>query len=162
MRRMWSTQKWARHGSQHSQWKGGKSRDKNGYIKLNINLIEPEYWCMCDKSGWVLEHRYVVAKSLGRPLTREELVHHLDDDKINNSLCNLELTTRGQHMLHHKAWEVMSKGRDKLKKRFICLNNNIEYLGYSSAAEALGISKDTIRRCLKDNKSRMGYTFAYV
>ena len=103
----WSNKKWARHGPEHSQWKGGRSIDAKGYIKLNINLIEPKFQCMCDSSGWVLEHRYLVAKHLGRPLTRKDLVHHIDHNHTNNSIENLELTTRGEHMRLHESWKTM-------------------------------------------------------
>jgi hypothetical protein len=39
----------------------------------------------------VLEHRYVMAEHLGRPLTDEEVVHHRDGDRKNNAIENLEL-----------------------------------------------------------------------
>lgn len=105
--KIWSKQLWARHGADHSQWRGGRSKDAKGYIKLNINLIETQYQCMCDKSGWVLEHRYVMAKFLGRPLTKHDIIHHLDKDNTNNLIENLELTTRKDHMRSHKSWEIM-------------------------------------------------------
>ena len=105
--REWSTKKQARRGPEHSQWKGGKSKDRYGYTKLNINLIEPEYQCMCDSSGWVLEHRYLMAKTIGRPLTKQELVHHKNHNKEDNSSENLELTTRGDHMRSHESWKTM-------------------------------------------------------
>lgn len=105
--KVWSEKKWARHGKDHSQWKGGRSVDSYGYVKLNINLIEPEFQCMCDSSGWVLEHRYLVAKSIGRPLTRKDIIHHLDHNHSNNKLDNLELTTRGEHMRFHESWKTM-------------------------------------------------------
>lgn len=107
MDKVWSKKKWARHGPQHSQWKGGRSIDGKGYYKLNINLIEPEYHCMCDKSGWVLEHRYIMAKALNRPLTRKDLIHHRDHDRTNNALENLELTNRSDHMRSHESWKTM-------------------------------------------------------
>lgn len=107
MNRQWSNKKWARHGEAHSQWKGGRSKDRYGYSKLNINLVEPQFHSMCDKSGWVLEHRYLVAKKIGRPLTRNEIVHHIDHNKENNSLDNLELTTRADHMRKHESWKTM-------------------------------------------------------
>lgn len=103
----WSSKKWARHGPNHSQWKGGRSIDAKGYVKLNINLIEPEFQSMCDKSGWVLEHRYILAKKLGRVLTRYDLVHHIDHNIANNSPDNLELTTRSDHMRTHESWKTM-------------------------------------------------------
>ena len=103
----WSNKKWARHGPEHSQWKGGKSVDAKGYQKRNIHLVEEGFHCMCDKSGWVLEHRYQMAKHIGRPLTRNEIVHHKDGDRSNNHIDNLELTSRSEHMRKHESWKTM-------------------------------------------------------
>ena len=50
-------------------------------------------------------HRYVMAQHLGRPLTPDELVHHIDGNKLNNDISNLELTTSSEHHKEHwKTW----------------------------------------------------------
>lgn len=54
-----------------------------------------------NKAGKVLEHVYVMTQAIGRPLTDEECVHHLDRDKKNNSLNNLQLLTRAIHTQLH-------------------------------------------------------------
>jgi len=46
---------------------------------------------------FVLEHRMVMARTLGRPLTRNELVDHKDGVKTNNSTDNLRLYRRGMN-----------------------------------------------------------------
>lgn len=47
------------------------------------------------------EHRLVVEWSLGRSLRSDELVHHKDGDKANNSLDNLEVVSRADHARLH-------------------------------------------------------------
>jgi hypothetical protein len=42
------------------------------------------------------EHRLVMARRLGRPLTADESVHHRNGDRRDNSPENLEVWTRWQ------------------------------------------------------------------
>lgn len=46
----------------------------------------------------VFEHRLLMGKKLGRELTSKDIVHHIDGNSLNNSLDNLVLTTRAEHM----------------------------------------------------------------
>jgi len=52
-------------------------------------------------NGWVLEHIVVVTAMLGRPLRRNECVHHKDQNKQNNSPDNLEVVDRALHAQQH-------------------------------------------------------------
>lgn len=63
------------------------------------------------KAGWVPEHRLVMESAIGRLLTAEEVVHHIDHDGLNNDPGNLELiANRGQHLaLHHSAEGVAKR-----------------------------------------------------
>lgn len=53
------------------------------------------------KVGQRHEHRTVMERKLGRPLSPSEIVHHKDENKKNNKPWNLELMTRAEHMQHH-------------------------------------------------------------
>ena len=64
-----------------------------GYMQV---LVDPEsvFADMANVSGYAYEHRMVVARALGRSLRPDESVHHLNGDRTDNRLENLELRQR--------------------------------------------------------------------
>lgn len=56
---------------------------------------------MAMPSGRMFMHRYVMARHLGRKLESWEHVHHIDEDRGNNKIDNLELLTKSEHMKKH-------------------------------------------------------------
>lgn len=62
-----------------------------------------KYWRVYLLDRWVCEQRVIAERVLGRPLKRSEVVHHWDDDGLNNEHSNLLICSRGYHIwLHHK------------------------------------------------------------
>lgn len=76
-------------GVNHGSWNGGRTKIGQ-YIAVLVDLEDPMR-CMAHHTGYVLEHRLVMARLLGRPLTEDETVHHIDDNKENNNPRNLQL-----------------------------------------------------------------------
>lgn len=66
-----------------------------GHIKSN------GYRGIWHKGGERLEHRLVIEKSLGRKLEREEHVHHINGDKIDNRIENLVVLSSSEHARLH-------------------------------------------------------------
>ena len=87
-----------RHKSNNSNWSGGVTKTSQGYIKVRDPLN-----VMADNRGYVWEHRLVMAKHIGRPLHRTEVVHHIDENKCNNDISNLMLfSSQAEHIRHHR------------------------------------------------------------
>lgn len=82
-------------GALSGNWKGGRSITEGGYVLVWIEPDDPMA-SMRNRSGYVLEHRLVMARALGRPLTKNETVHHIDGNRQHNDLSNLQLRN-GRH-----------------------------------------------------------------
>lgn len=102
---VWSA---AKSGEKAATWKGGKKKNKKGYV-----LLLKKGHQMADRNGYILEHRYVMAEHLGRMLTNNEVVHHKNGIKDDNRIENLELMTVAEHTIKHNSGRKMS---DKTKQ----------------------------------------------
>lgn len=80
-------------GARNGSWKGGvmTRRPKGNYKAVRYVRCPPDLLPMARTDGYVMEHRLVMARWVGRCLTRTETVHHLDHDPTNNPRSNLEL-----------------------------------------------------------------------
>lgn len=77
-------------------WRGG-FRMSAGYRELFIPS-HPN----ASTSGYVREHRYVMSEHIGRPIAPNEHVHHINGNKVDNRIENLQLMTASEHQrLHH-------------------------------------------------------------
>lgn len=68
----------------------------NGY-KM-IRMLNHPYK---DAKGYVREHVLIMEDYLGRYVLPDEVVHHIDGDKLNNNIENLELCTLAAHTSWH-------------------------------------------------------------
>lgn len=91
-----------RAGEGHPRWLGGKTRTAHGYVKVvcpdhptcvevNRRREAAAKGAYYPKQKYVWEHRLVMEKLLGRFLTAEEVVHHMDGNPSNNAPENLRL-----------------------------------------------------------------------
>ena len=90
-------------------WKGGQPIDSNGY-RLITKPDHPRVVC----AGYVKEHTLVAEKVLGRLLKRNEIVHHVDENRLNNNNNNLVICDRSFHPTIHKRMRQLRKQREVL------------------------------------------------
>jgi len=92
-------------GSASKSWNGGHHITR-GYVRIYIPS-DDFFFPMAGHRCYILEHRLVMAKKLGRCLQKWEHVHHKGiryadiRNKSDNLDDNLELTTVGSHSREH-------------------------------------------------------------
>lgn len=87
---------------------------KEGYVQIFVEQDDP-MTSMRTLGGYVPEHRLVMARKIGRPLTSEETVHHINGNTLDNSPDNLQLRN-GRH------------GKGSVQKCVDCGSENIVHL----------------------------------
>jgi hypothetical protein len=115
------------------------------------------------------EHRHVMQQHIGRKLTRNEIVHHKDGDKLNNDISNLEILSRSEHTRMHmlefsseesyveqlrlrskisqqKMFKKHTLNRDQVRE----IKSLIGKLGVSKIAEMYNVHRCSISR-IKNN-----------
>ena len=87
--------------------------DSGEYLTVKLNDYE-------FSSSWNLMHmhRYIMQQYLNRKLETFEHVHHIDGNKKNNDLSNLELLINHEHRHNHSTDHVLEHG--ELVRMFIC------------------------------------------
>ena len=106
-------------GANNPSWQGGKGfKDGQGYIKVYLPLSSP--FCSMRAKGqpYIPEHRLVMAQHIGRLLKSWEIVHHINGDKTDNRLENLELLPKQADHLPYT----------KLQQRIIELEKQVRLL----------------------------------
>ena len=90
---------------EHQKLHYGKAEVRT-YETVDINDF-PEQWhgiliSMCNKNTTkLLKHRALAAIQLGRALTKDDVVHHIDGSKNNNIESNLQVMSNQEHSLLH-------------------------------------------------------------
>ncbi len=78
-------------GENHPAWKGGKHLDSSGYV-----LIYCPEDPRANMGRYLLEHKIVMERYLGRELLKNESVHHKNGNRTDNRIENLELWSKSQ------------------------------------------------------------------
>ena len=97
-----------RSHERHASWNGGTFLTGSGYVMQWV-ASDDALASMRHRNGYVLEHRLVMARALGRPLTAAETVHHINGDRTDNRIENLRVLCPNCHSVT-ETW-CQSKSR---------------------------------------------------
>lgn len=114
-------------GDTHPMWKGGRFVTGTGYVYI---------WCpthpCATRDGYVMAHRLVMEKNIGRYLSENEQVHHINGNKQDNGIENLTIISAKEHGRiegkkargHEKptAQKIKNNELQKFTKRYYNIN----------------------------------------
>lgn len=111
-----------------------------GYVRISLTYYKTKKFA----------HVLILESFYKRPFNNAQ-VNHIDEDKTNNKLDNLEWVTNKQNANHGTR---IARVTEQIKKPVFCITNNTEYKSIKDAGNLLGISPSSICNQLQ---GRLGY-----
>lgn len=129
----------------------GKKFIRGKYRKTWIDYHGYEY-CWYNNSCKGV-HRLLVEDAIGRPLKTWEHVHHINGDKLDNRITNLEVLSRWNHgKISGKASKGIKRpNQSRVKKSIPCVVCGSMFYTYPSWVDRVCCSK----KCFGINKSKL-------
>ncbi len=100
-------------GNKNHKWNGGQIT-RDGYICI-LRWDHPQH----DRHGYVKRANLVAEEKYGRSLLADEMVHHVNEIRSDDSPENLQIVKRPQHAVIHFS---------KPKKVVVCRNCHREFI----------------------------------
>jgi len=84
--------------NKHHRWRGGINIDSNGYILITAPTHPHPV-----RNNYVFLHRLITEYCIGRYLTKNEHIHHINNNNQDNSIKNLYIfSSNYEHLQYHK------------------------------------------------------------
>lgn len=151
------------NGYQISNYGKVFSTKTNKYLKLQMN--KDGYMCVTLNKKKVFVHRLVAIHFIPNRNKKCNQVNHIDGDKANNYVGNLEWTDNAHNQIHaYKNGLKNSNGVKKANsKKIRCIETGEEFNSIMEASKTLGINRNNISNsCYGDTKNTKGLHFEFV
>ena len=120
-----------------------KGSIRNGYIRINI------------QEKWESLHRLIWESFNDTLLEKEQIIDHIDGNRLNNKLSNLRLVTQSENVLNG---HINGHNGDISVKQYDLQGNYITtYFSMKAAAEAVNKTKDAVRSAANRHGTCAGY-----
>ena len=129
-------------------------KGSDGYMAVKLNMAHCK---TCERVHVIYAHCFIPNPK------RLKYVNHIDSNKLNNSLDNLEWCTNSYNVQHSYN---NGNNTDKISVRVETLDNKIigEYESIRKCSKALNLDRHKISRVLKGElrEDYLGYIFSYI
>jgi len=95
--------------------------------------------------GYILRSRYVVEQYLGRFLDSDEHVHHCNENKLDDSLENLDIIFHREHMEYHNN---LKQERELDYSKIAELRRKNGW-GYKKISKTLGYNVNSVKSAVR-------------
>jgi len=126
-----------------------KPRNRKGY--LTVMIYEN------NKGSWKSIHRLVAEAFINNPYNKPQ-VNHINGDKTDNRVENLEWVSASENQIHSS--KVLHK--QFYTRKIVCVETGIEYNSLKEVTEKTGINYKHLPDCCKGKrKTAGGYHWKY-
>lgn len=138
-------------------WSSKKSRllkvqtNNNGYRRVSLGIDGTIYQ--------LYVHRLVLCHFGTEPCDDTMMVNHIDEDKTNNNINNLEWLTPSNNVKYARMNKAVTNTGFGIKCKLIMENETMEFESMNQAANFLGINRTSVYNFLKGfQKTIKGFT----
>jgi hypothetical protein len=130
--------------------RGEPNRFVHGHNRrgTGIGWKQNGYWYVSVDGRKVAFHRFVMETLLGRRLTGDEVIHHLDGDPSNNDPDNLVILTRAEHARLHRRGVRGRNANKQERERIVFLKRS--GMTAQEVSEATGRPYSTVQRWISE------------
>jgi hypothetical protein len=140
----------------------GRFKNSSGIIRDNYKVNENGYIRVYVYNKTYALHRLVALTFINNPENKEQ-VNHIDGNKLNNSLNNLEWVNNSENQLHKFKIGLGNSFTRKIIQYDLEMNKIKDFNSIIEASQELNIGKSNISGVLNNNrKTAGGFIFKYL